>query len=100
MSGNALVFCANLGRVGSRYLAALLGSSNEAFACHEPEPKMIDEYLTLINRHSYGFSYRARKIKCEAIRKALLDLPHPKSVYCDDPPPMNWSSRHCQNKLA
>jgi hypothetical protein len=76
-----LVFCANSGRAGSRYLAALIDSSNEAVACHEPEPKMIDAFLTLVNRHDYAFSYAQRNVKCAAIEAALAALSPPKTVY-------------------
>jgi hypothetical protein len=78
-----LVFCANSGRVGSRYLAALVDSSEEAIARHEPEPKMIGEYLTLVNNEDYAFSYALRRTKSEAIRLMLRDAPRSAKVYCE-----------------
>jgi hypothetical protein len=44
---------------------------------------MIDEFVTLVNRHDYGFSYARRRVKCEAIEKAVKTIPPPKTVYCE-----------------
>jgi hypothetical protein len=77
-----LIFCINSGRAGSNYLAKLLGTAREVISFHEAEPNMTGKYLHKLHRCSYEETLGDRKIKSEAIRKMLQDLP-PGQVYCE-----------------
>ena len=58
-----LIFCINPGRSGSKYLAELLGTAVEVDSYHEPEPKMIGDYLRMVTDHPYGETLSRRSIK-------------------------------------
>jgi len=78
-----LLFCISSGRSGTNYLADLLGAAEEVLAFHEAEPTMTGKFLRMINEAPYADSVNERRIKVEAIRKIIDEMPEGKSVYCE-----------------
>jgi hypothetical protein len=77
-----LIFCINSGRCGSEYLAKLLGSAKDVKGYHEAVPRMIGQYLHMINDHTYAESYHERLIKNYAIKNRILRYSKGE-VYCE-----------------
>lgn len=63
------IFCINTGRAGSEYLSSLLSTAASTLAVHEPEPRMIDHYLRMVEKYPESKSTEERRIKVKAIRK-------------------------------
>jgi hypothetical protein len=81
-SDNRLIFCINSGRAGSEYLTTLLGSAKDVAAFHEPHPAMSGRFLEMVNRLPLEKTFAERKIKVEAIREKLRELP-PGKIYAE-----------------
>ena len=69
-----LIFCINSGRSGSRYLSQLLTTADGVNSFHEAKPPMIDDYLQMVTRAPYAESFRARKVKVDAIKATLRKM--------------------------
>ena len=82
LSDYRLIFCISSGRAGSKYLANLLDSAVGVYGFHEPDPKMIDDHLILINQYKYEQTFMQRNFKVAHIKHRLQGLPE-KSVYCE-----------------
>jgi hypothetical protein len=77
-----LIFCINSGRSGSKYLSKVLGSAKEVMGFHEADPKMIGEYLTLVNNQPYDETFITRKLKANAILEIISGFSD-ETVYCE-----------------
>ena len=82
LKGKSLIFCASSGRVGTHYLAELLGSCDRVFAVHEAPPYMIGSHLKRVLREPLSDSYEQRRVKAAALRATLAGLPRG-SVYAE-----------------
>ena len=77
-----LIFCINSGRVGSNYLAELLGTAREVISFHEAEPNMTGKYLHNLHQCSYAETRGERRIKSDAIKQMLKSF-SPAQIYCE-----------------
>jgi hypothetical protein len=77
-----VIFSVNSGRVGSKYLAELIDTSEEAHGLHEPRPTMKGRYLSMVAAAPEEESLEARRVKAEAIRNWWREHAT-KSVYCE-----------------
>lgn len=77
-----VLFCINPGRSGSAYLAALLGTSPDVRAFHEPVPRMTGYYLDVALRRPMAASFRLRQIKLLGVTAALARMP-PAQMYAE-----------------
>jgi len=65
------IFSISTGRSGSQYLAELLATAKDTVSFHEPEPKMHDIHLRMVEERGLEATYRERLIKIDAIKKAV-----------------------------
>jgi hypothetical protein len=64
-----VIFSVNSGRVGSKYLAELIDTSDEAHGLHEPRPAMKGRYLWMVAAAPEEESFDVRQVKAQAIRE-------------------------------
>ena len=82
MQPTQLVFCANPGRSGSKFLQELLLSAESVVGGHEELPQMTGEHLFAVERFPAQLSRAARSIKADAIAATLEDEKNAR-VYAD-----------------
>lgn len=68
---NKYIFSISTGRSGSQYLAELLSTAKDTVSFHEPEPKMHDMHLRMVEEKGLEATYRDRLIKVDAVKKAV-----------------------------
>jgi len=76
------IFCINTGRAGSQYLSELLGTADNVYSYHEPEPKMSDRFLQMVNNKEYFSTFNSRRNKSAAVLKTALSMPA-NSIYAE-----------------
>jgi hypothetical protein len=77
-----VIFCVNSGRVGSKYLAELVDTTEEAHGLHEPDPVMGGPFVEMVTEAPEADSFRQRLVKCRAIED-WMRTSGTKSVYCE-----------------
>jgi hypothetical protein len=77
-----LVFAASPGRSATEHLARILGTAKRTVAHHEAAPQMSGPWLRRIAFEDRGLSYEARRVKCDALRLSLEQLPDG-GIYAD-----------------
>ncbi|NCG36504.1 MAG: hypothetical protein GWP48_03125 [Actinobacteria bacterium] len=82
LTGPRMVFSANSGRVGSAFLASLLGASENVLSGHERPPQMVGPWLRRVAFEPPHVSFDVRRVKADALR-GELGLMKAKQVYVD-----------------
>ena len=82
MEPREVIFSANSGRVGSKFLAELVATSAEAHGLHEPQPAMKGRFLEMVAAAPESESFDERQVKADAIRSWFSEHAT-KPVYCE-----------------